>query len=350
MPRRRRGDSTRLILRSVAGPVEKLEREYRDAVGASGGDFFRRLRDYERLLRTDRAIKRAVKKLRKRAEGADKNFVKEDDRFARELQTFRNNLVTRVPEIDDSAAPRPAVNGQLAPALSAEGREWTYTLANFEAVRDDRDDMILVRKGLDHGRSGMMGAILDAKIVDLRFPLLEPATGVMNRQEQDQRPDLAGLHAGIQEVCRKEEAAYRRAEQVAEDNGFFALAKIEHVARMLEPQEPLPMNTDEERLTAFSAALREAGAGYHHLREAIRPPEVGGTRGRQAQEALDYHEKDLKAVLDRLHRPLRDQLEASRRIPRWRELGRGAKLTVVLGVPSLILAAIGIVLTIVLST
>lgn len=333
----------------MPSPLEKLERAYRDAVDASGGDFFRRLREYERLLREDRAIKRAKKKLMKRAEAADKKFVKEDDGFARELQTFRNNLVARVPAADDSAKVRPEVNGHVAPARSLEAHEWAYTLANFDAVRDDRDDKILVGQGLDRGRSGMMGAILDAKILDLRHPLLEPATGVMNRDEQDQRPDLDGLHAGVTEIRRKEEAAYRRAEQAAEDSGLFGFYKIDHAARMLEPQDPLPMNTEEEKLTAFSQALREAGAGYHHLRDAIRPPEAGASVGRDAQDALDYHESDLKRALDRLHRPLREQLESAHRIPRWREMSGATKLTLVIGVPSLIVTVGGVVLTIILS-
>lgn len=337
------------ILPAVASPLDKLERAFKDTVDASGADFFRRLREYEALLRKRGPIKRAVKRLRKQAEAADKKFVREDDGFARELQTFRNTLVRRVPEADDSATPRPEANGQRAPARSLEGHEWAYTLANFDALRDDRDDKIRIGQGLDHGRAGMMGAILEAKLVELRFPRREPETGVMNREETDQRPDLEDLHQGIGEVNRKEETAYRRAEQALEDAGIFGLTKIEHVARLLEPQDPLPRNTEDEKLVAFSAALQEASAGFHHLREAIRPPEAGQPLGRDAQNILNIHERDLRQALDRLHRPLRDRLEASRRFPRWNELGRGEKLSLIFGVPGLILAVAGIVIAFILA-
>jgi hypothetical protein len=52
----------------------------------------------------------------------------------------------------------------------------------------------------------------------------------------------------------------------------------------------------------------------------------------------------ISFLLDRLHRPLRDRLEALRRFPRWNELGRGEKLSLIFGVPGLILAVAGIVI------
>jgi len=333
----------------MPSPLDRLERAYRDTETASGADFFRRFREYEALLKRRGPIKKAVKRLRKQAEAADRKFVKEDAAFASELKTFRNNLVRRVPDADDSGASRPEVDGHIAPARSAEGHKWAYTLANFDALASDKDSAIRIGQGLNHGKSGMMAAILQAKLTDLRWPQKEPATGVMNREEDDQRPDLEDLQNAVRETQEREQAAYRRAEQSIEQAGYFGLLKIEHVARHLEPRDARPMNTEQEKLEAFSDELREAGGGYHHLREAIRPPEAGQTLGRDAREILDYHEQDLRKVLDRLHRPLRDRLEASRRIPRWNELGRAEKLTLVIGVPSLALTAAGIVIAVILT-
>jgi flagellar biosynthesis/type III secretory pathway M-ring protein FliF/YscJ len=63
------------------------------------------------------------------------------------------------------------------------------------------------------------------------------------------------------------------------------------------------------------------------------------------QEAIEYHEKDLRAVLERLHRPLRDQVEKSRRLPRWNELDRNEKI----GIISLGLAVVGIAVAFILA-
>jgi hypothetical protein len=45
----------------VPSPGDRLDRAYREAVDAAGADFFRRLRDYQRLLTNDRTIMSYVK-------------------------------------------------------------------------------------------------------------------------------------------------------------------------------------------------------------------------------------------------------------------------------------------------
>jgi hypothetical protein len=213
--------------------------------------------------------------------------------------------------------------------VSAEGHEWAYTLANFDAIVNDSDTKIIIRQDLDHGRSGMLAAILDAKLAELRWPRKNPAAGVMTRAEEDQRPDLEDLHRAITDIRERERAAYRRAEDAFEQSGYLALARIEHTVAQLEPREPRPMNTEAEKLEAFSELLKEVSGGYHHLREAVRPPEAGRRLDKDGQNALEYHEQECRKALDRAHRPIRERLESTRRIPRWNELDRGAKIGVV---------------------
>jgi hypothetical protein len=182
----------------MARPADRLERAYREVLDASGANFFRRLRDYQDVLTSDKMIRQAVAALREEAEAADENFVQADQGFVEELQALREELVQRAPHADDSGTPKPQVGGQPAPIRSAEAHEWAYTLANFDAIIDDSDSKVIIRQDLDHGRAGMLCAILDAKLTELRYPQQHPAPAVMTRTDDDQRPDS--------KICRTESA------------------------------------------------------------------------------------------------------------------------------------------------
>lgn len=316
-------------LARMASPLDRLERAHREVTEASGADYFRRLRDYEKLLRTKRAIKRQVKRMRKEVKRAEKRFRREDGAFVRELATFRQQFARLAPEADDSGEGRPEVEGHVAPPASADGYEWAYTLANFDAIVTDDESRIFVRRDLDHGKSGMLAAILLSKIQRLRFPEKETAPGVTSRAETDQRPALADLSSAVGEIADKERAAYRKLEDVWETTGLLALHRIESVVAHLGPKDALPMNTEAEKSVAFNAAMKEVSNSLHHLRGVVRPPEVRQPLDAQGTAALEYHERETRKALDRLHRPLRDRLEDAHRVPRWNELGIGEKLTLI---------------------
>jgi hypothetical protein len=224
----------------VPSPADRLDRAYREAADAAGADFFRRLRDYQRLLTNDRTIKRAVRRLRKRAEAADSAFVRADDGFVRELTTFRQQFARQVPAADDSDVPRPEASGSMAPVASAEAHQWAYTLANFDAIVAGKKPRLIIRQDLDHGRSGMLAAILDSKLVDLRWPPQNPAAGGLTRLKDDQRQDLEDLHKAVSDVRERERAAYRKAEDVLEQTGYLARARIAHTVAQLEPRSRVP--------------------------------------------------------------------------------------------------------------
>jgi len=300
----------------VPTPLERLERACAEVKEASGPDFFRRLRDYVKLTRDEKPIRKALESLKREAEKASEEFASDDRRFVQELNTIRSRLVKLAPEADDSQLVRPRVEGHVAPLASAEGFEWTYTLANFDAIIADTDDKIIVKKDLDSSDSGTLGAILHAKIYDVRYPEQESTSGAIGRSETDQRPDLMAVAAEVNEVEGRQVAAYRKVEDALETTGFIAMTRIENVVAHLEPREALPMKTQEEKNAAVNAMFAEVMGGFNYLREATRPPDIAGPpESEKAREILERHEDECRSALDRVHRPLRQHLEGKRNLP-----------------------------------
>lgn len=301
----------------MANPVERLEAAYSDVTAATGEAFFRRLRDYASLLESDKKIRRSVEALNKDVTDADAEFRAKDTAFVTELVAIRNRLVEREPKSDDSAETRP--QDGIDPAASARFHAWIWTLANFDAVADDREDRIIERDGLDDSRSRMLGSILNAKLYDLVVPFNDrPAP----------RPDLRDLYDAMNTIRHRETAAHQELEDVGEETGYLALLHIQHVVSHLGPRPVVSTTTPEEKRQFLETALLESMGGFGYLREAMRPKEARGLLEPKAKEALDRHEQECREQLDRLHRPLRNRLEGSRRIPRWHTLNRNEKIAV----------------------
>lgn len=288
----------------MATPAERLEAAYADVLGASGPDFFRSLRDYVDLLSTDKKIKKAVEQLRSDVKEAEAGFVREDDAFVSKLVPIRKALTERAPEADDSDQTRPAYNPADRVSAEATG-SWTWTLANFDAIVDGREDKIIEKDGLDGSRSRMLVAILRAKLHDLVIPFNEkPAP----------RTDLRDLYDDMNEIGRQEVATHRRLEGIGEESGILGLLHLEHVVAHLDPKPALSLRTPEDKRQAIEQALIESDLAY--LREAMRPREARGSLSRDAQKAVDRHEDQCRAELGRLHRPLKKRLERHRHWPR----------------------------------
>jgi hypothetical protein len=288
----------------VSSAAERLEAAYAEVLAASGPDFFRRLRDYGRLLDTDKKIRAAVEKLRREAEKAETDFAEKDEELVGELVPLRQALAERDSDADDSELTRPAYDpADRANAEAAHG--WIWTLANFDAIVDGRDDKIIERDGLDASRSRMLVAILRSKLHDLVIPFNEkPAP----------RPDLRDLYDDLNEIGRREVAAHLHLEQVGEESGILGLLHLERVVASLDPKPPQPMRTPEEKRQVLEEAFVEYDLAY--LREAMRPKEGRGSLNADAQKAVDRHEATCRIELDRLHRPLKRRLEDQRSWPR----------------------------------
>jgi hypothetical protein len=302
----------------VANPLERLDVAYADVIGATDESFFRRLRDYARLLESDKKIRRAVETLRKEVTEADAEFRAHDTAFVTEFISVRNRLTEREPKADDSAATRPEKDS-IDPATSARFHEWIWTLANFDAIAADRRDRIIERDGLDDSRSRMLGAILNGKLYDLVVPF---------NNNPAPRPDLRDLYEEMNSIRHRETAAHRQLEELGEETGYLALLHIQHVVSHLGPRPEVSMATPEEKREFLETALLESMGGFGYLREAMRPKEARGSLDSKAQEALDRHEQECRRELDRLHRPLRKRLENSRLVPRWDTLSRNEKIAV----------------------
>jgi hypothetical protein len=318
----------------VANPLERLDTAYAEVLDAADEVFFRRLRDYARLLETEKKIRRAVDELKKEVSDADAKFKTKDAAFVAELVALRNRLVEREPKADDTDATRPEKD-VIDPATSARFHAWIWTLANFAAVAADRDDRIVETDGLDSSRSRMLGAILNAKLYNLVVPFNDkPAP----------RPDLRDLYDEMNSIRHRETVAHRQLEEVGEETGYLALLHIEHVVSHLGPRPERSTATPEEKREFLETALMESMGGFAYLREAMRPKEARGSLDQKAREALDRHERECRRELERLHRPLRKRLEGSRRVPRWHTLSRNERIAVY-GIGATVVIGLGAIAT-----
>lgn len=290
-------------------PVEQLDHARDDVLAASGPDFLRRLGDYWRLLEDNKEFCTAIARLRQEVGDAEERLMREDVGFVAELVPIRRELVEREPKADDSDAEKPDPYDPANRQQANKWHEWIWTLANFDAVAEDRTDKIVQRDGLDGSRSRMLVAILNAKLHDLVFDFNDrPAP----------RPDLMDLYDRMNEIGRRQVVAYRRVERLGEESGLLALMHVQHVVDTTDP-DPRPLDTDEQRREFLEEAMR--APDLVKLREVLRPTEARGPLTDDEQKALERVEAQCRPEVERLHRPLRRRLEdatqtAKRSLPR----------------------------------
>jgi hypothetical protein len=303
----------------VAGPLEQLEVAREDALAATGAEFLRRLKAYLSLLESDATIKAAVDEIRQEVIDADAQLTREDAEFVAKLVPIRRRLAEEEPEADDSGKPWPGPYEGLNPENARAFHEWMYTLANFDAIAEDREEKVKVERGgdqLNNSRTQMLIAILNAKLHDLVFPFNErPAP----------RPDLRDLYDEMTEIGHEQTNAYRRVEGIADENGYFGLVWLEAVRESLAPRESRPLRSPEDKREVLEEALRKPD--LFGLYEVLRPTEARGPLSDSEKEKVARVEEKSRAEMDRLRRPLRkriEQLEADaapkekkrRRLPR----------------------------------
>jgi hypothetical protein len=305
----------------VPTPLERLDRAFADADAATGADFFRRLRDYKRLLDSDDAIRVAVERIEREVESVGERLEDEDQGVVRDMIRCRQELAERVPAVDDSGQPRPAGS-----RIDLEARNrldtWTWTLSNFDAVAADDKGGVVQRRGLDGTRARMLGEILNAKLHDLQHP---------NGHRRSERRDLDDLFQAINAARARHIAAQQNLEEVTESSGFLPHRRVRLVASYLEPHEPVPAETEDEERERAEAVLMEVSGEFHHLREAVRPEEARGRLGADAQRAVERHETECRKDLIDLNRSLRLRLEEIERetAPKgWKALDTSQKIQV----------------------
>jgi hypothetical protein len=281
----------------VPSAVEQLDRARDDVLAASGTDFLRRLGDYRRLLEGDEELRAAIAQLRQEVKDAEERLTREDADFVAELLPIRQELAEREPEADDSDTEKPERYDPANRQQANKWHEWIWTLANFDAVAEDREEKIVQRDGLDSSRSRMLVAILNAKLHDLVFDFNDRSAP---------RPDLMDLYDRANEIGRRQVAAYRRVERLGEESGFLALMHIEYVVDMTDP-DPRPLDTAEQRRALMEEAMR--APDLVNVREVLRPTEARGPLSEDERNALERVEAQCRPEVDRLHRPLRRRLE-----------------------------------------
>lgn len=305
-------------------PFERLERAYADTDAASGADFFRRLRDYKRLLDDDDTIRAATERMKAEVESAGERLEREDEEVIRDLVRYRQELVERAPEVDDSGQPRP-VGARIDPETSRQLDEWTWTLSNFDAIAADADDKLVQRSRLDSTRARMLGEIMNAKLYNLQHP--EPTRRIVG-----QRPDLNDLYDAINATRARHTAAQQHLEEVGQSSGLRSLSRVRWVVSYLEPREATQVTTEDEERERVEALLLEVSGEFHHLREAVRPEEARGQLDPDARRALERHEADSRNDLTDLHRTLRQRVKEIERdtAPKgWEALDTSQKIQVI---------------------
>jgi hypothetical protein len=331
--------------------VEQLDQARADVLAATGPDFLRRLADYCHLLEDGPTISAAVQQLRDEVAETEARLTQEDAEFVAELVPIRRDLAEREPEIDDSNIERPERFDPANRVQATQWHEWIWTLANFDAVAEDRDDKLVQREGLDGSRSRMLVSILNAKLHDLVFDFNERSAP---------RPDLMDLWDRTNAIGRRQNAAYRRVERFGEESGFLGLMHVEFVVARTDP-DPRPLDTDEQRRELMEEVMR--APDLVKVREVLRPKEARGPLADDERKALERVEENCRPEIDRLHRPLRQRVaereeaiaaaESDDKTKRHMPFTREEKLSVgqiVVGVIAVLLAAAAIVVAILLAS
>jgi hypothetical protein len=316
----------------VATPLERLENTYAEAMEAPDAiRFFWLLDDYLHVLKGG-PIARAVKKLTKEVESAAAEHEQRDAEYTRRLVEIRNELVRVEPNADDSDAPKPPAYDPTDSAAANEWHEWTWTLANFDAVVVESDDAIKSEKEGDRSTSRVAGEILDAKVHGLMYP------GDPNQKARD---DLDDVQMRLRQVRGEQVAAQRKLEHVAEKTGFLARRKLEEIAAFLAPKEArqIAERGSDDDLKWVNDLFKEALGGFAYLRESMRPKEFREDLDAKAEESIERLMDEAKEALERAHRPLRRRLE-EKRFTSWGELRPGDKVAALVGVAGIVASVI----------
>lgn len=309
-----------LILPPVATPLEQLTGAYEAAMNAEGQAFFRRLGEYLGLLQENRRIERVVKALSAEVQGAEQKYAEEDEELAREFVALRGNLVGRAPEAGEDADDEyPGQREPFDPAEAERWQEWSFTLANFDAIATGQKNQMIEEREGDCSRSRVLGEILNAKVYNLQYP------GDPNRKV---RGDLDDLRTRLNHLRDRQKAAQLRVEAVAESTGHIALLNLEHVMSHAAPREPRPEASrgSDEYTVWINEIFAEGISGFVYLRELMRPAELRGSLEPKATEAIERIEGKCKDALERLHPPLRQRLEGKRLLPAWGDFTRNEKI------------------------
>lgn len=199
---------------------------------AEGQAFFRQLGEYLSLLHQNRRIGRVVKALSAEVQEAERKYADEDEELVREFVALRDELVELAPEAgEDADAEYPGQREPFDPAEADRWREWSWTLANFDAIAADREEKILEEKEGDRSRSRALGEILNAKVYNLQYP---------DDPNRKVRADLDDLRTRLNHLRDRQRAAQLRVEAAFESTGRIALLNLEHVMSHTAPREPRP--------------------------------------------------------------------------------------------------------------
>jgi uncharacterized membrane protein YqaE (UPF0057 family) len=278
--------------------LQLLDRRYARLVEKEGAEYLRELRTFIAFLEECRDVKRALDQLRAEAQAAEDAFREHDEHLVPQLVALRDELIAQAPEADDSQAPRPESEFDRPPLV------WLHTFANFDAIVDRTGDQCIQRTGSDDSRSGMLIAILAAKLRKLQWEADAPP-GVYRESETNQRPDLNDIERRLGNVARQHAHAVRTYEQAVTNNGGFQVAALDHLSDRMNPT-PRTIETEEDEQAFLNDEFMRIAGGMHAVADAVSGRSLDDT----GRHAIDFIIRQTRPAVESVYEGIRGKLTA----------------------------------------
>lgn len=302
-PGRRRGGRRHLLAGAwpysapvASDPVELLDRQHTRLQAQGGPEFVHELRRfYEFITAGPDAVTGTLAELRAEAQRIEGEFEEHDEALVPELINVKEQFVTRAPEADDSARPRPQQMG--APSM-----EWAYSLANFDQVATIGPDRNVVRQSCDTSRSGMMLRILEHKLRALQW-YERPEGPNPKPSETNLRPDLDDLVRDVGNLGERHRHAAQTFGQAVEGHGGFGVMYLDMAVGEMNPP-PRRVESDADKHAWMDETFRRVMGGW----QVIEDVAAGRSLDSTARQTLDIHIERLKPAAERVYEDLRMKL------------------------------------------
>lgn len=283
-------------------PVELLDRQYERLVDADGPAFVRELIRYHAFISDGPApVVQALDELRQEAVEAQERFDAHSAELEVELVQLRRELVDIAPEADDS--------GVLRPDSPVPNYGWAFTLANFDALVDERQDRILIPQGWDRTVASMLLRILEQKLRRLQW-VIEDEGPVTRMSEVNLRPDLDELRRRLGNVGERHRHAAQEYSLAVETHAGFQITVLDVMVEETNPAVRL-INTDEDEHARFDEMFRRVAAGLHVLETAAAGRDLDNTN----REMLELLVTRAKSAAEHVNEGIRMRLATLVEIP-----------------------------------
>jgi hypothetical protein len=278
-------------------PLELLDRQYNRLSGLEGARFVQELGRFHEFLTTGpQPVVDALAELRVEAEQLEREFNEHDRGLVPDLVAIKDELVARVPAVDDSGTPRP--NGPLG----APSMQWAFGFANFDQVATDGPDQNIVRQGYDTTASSMLLRILEGKLRALQW-MTVPDGPVPKSSETNLRPDLDDLARRVRNLSDEHRHAAQKFSAAVETDGGVQMLALDTAVAEMNPA-PRSAETEADEHEWMNETFKRVMGGWHVMEKAAagRPLDTSDSR------TLEVLLEQLKPAAERVYEDARMKL------------------------------------------